>query len=251
MEPQQGVDLVSGLTSALIGNARQLLERSSDVDDTTQPRPPRWERSAPDDTEIAGVSYSTLRSLVPDVEASMDRFAFQDRLLRRMHLPSPSVETDDGIIPLDLGLNRVSVLRSSRVLYETVVRLYEYPFFFGGPQALRIVPTSPDEAESGLRKQLQRFLRRRLYSDNRLQNSANSAIGYQFEVTTISPGLRIHYSPAYFVNTNLAFGAPTSPVRACLQPGRYIFGAYLPDPGYWSSTEYDVPGPSHSAHMNV
>ncbi len=46
----------------------------------------------------------------------------------------------------------------------------------------------------------------------------------QFTVHTATSGLRIHYTPAYFINWSNVFGSPTSPVAGWLQAGRYKFG---------------------------
>ncbi len=50
-------------------------------------------------------------------------------------------------------------------------------------------------------------------------------------VSCRTPGLRIHVSPAYFVNW-VFFGSPTTPVMSYVLPGRYIFagdGPLLPN----------------------
>lgn len=248
MQPGPGDDVPSRLTSALIADGRARVRRrpayAESQDDHPGPEPP-----ATAGTEIFGDNYSTLRYFVPDVEASVDRFVRQDSLLREFEIPSPSAVMEDGFVPIDLGLNGLSETRRETVR-DIVVGLLERPPS-QRPEALRIVATPPKTAENGFRRQLQRFLGLRLYSDDRVQDPAGSLIGYEFEVSTRTDNLRIHYSPAYFINPYLTFGAPTSPVKACLQPGRYIFGAYLPDPGYWSSAEYDVPGPSHHAYLDV
>jgi len=46
--------------------------------------------------------------------------------------------------------------------------------------------------------------------------------GLQVHVSCITPGLRIHVSPAYFISW-VYFGSPTTPVASYLLPGRYIF----------------------------
>jgi hypothetical protein len=60
---------------------------------------------------------------------------------------------------------------------------------------------------------------------------------------TSTHGLRVHYSPAYFINPNLVFGSRTSPVNGTIQPGRYIFG--VAGPGIsgvkFSPAEFDIP----------
>lgn len=54
--------------------------------------------------------------------------------------------------------------------------------------------------------------------------------GLQVQVSCLTPGLRVHISPAYFINW-VYFGSPTSPVTSYVLPGRYVFsgdGPMLP-----------------------
>jgi len=54
--------------------------------------------------------------------------------------------------------------------------------------------------------------------------------GLQVQVSCLTPGLRIHVSPAYFI-TWVFFGNPTTPVTSYVLPGRYVFagdGPMLP-----------------------
>ena len=54
--------------------------------------------------------------------------------------------------------------------------------------------------------------------------------GLQVQVSCLTPGLRIHISPAYFINW-VFFGSPTTPVTSYVLPGRYVFsgdGPMLP-----------------------
>lgn len=46
--------------------------------------------------------------------------------------------------------------------------------------------------------------------------------GFQVQVSCLTPGLRIHVSPAYFI-TWVFFGCPTTPVTSYVLPGRYVF----------------------------
>jgi hypothetical protein len=54
--------------------------------------------------------------------------------------------------------------------------------------------------------------------------------GLQVQVSCLTPGLRLHISPAYFISW-VYFGSPTTPVSSYVLPGRYIFagdGPMLP-----------------------
>src|SRR5262249_5141841 len=60
--------------------------------------------------------------------------------------------------------------------------------------------------------------------------AAHPGGGLQMRVSCLTPGLRIHVSPAYFVAW-VFFGSPTTPVTSYVPPGRYIFagdGPLLP-----------------------
>ena len=76
-------------------------------------------------------------------------------------------------------------------------------------------------------------------------------IGLPFTVFTKTNGLKVNYSPAYFFNPNLVFGAPTSPVDKWMNPGRFIFGVGAIDAQVrFSPDEYDIP-PQREAHMEA
>jgi hypothetical protein len=54
--------------------------------------------------------------------------------------------------------------------------------------------------------------------------------GLQIQVSCLTPGLRIHVAPAYFISW-VFFGSPTTPVSSYVLPGRYVFagdGPMLP-----------------------
>jgi hypothetical protein len=196
-----------------------------------------------DDIDVA-------RAVFPDVEASVERFALQERALRSADLPTPVAHIADGAVPIDIGLDLARRV-SGNVLSEIVYRFQDPPPGAPDrPSSLHTSVTNPDQAADGLQTHLTQFLSARLSAHGGgHQPRAPLAAGYAFEVSTDTAGLRIHYSPAYFVNTNLVFGAPTPHVKGCLQPGRYIFGAY--PVGYWDNAQYDVPGPTNQAHLNI
>lgn len=54
--------------------------------------------------------------------------------------------------------------------------------------------------------------------------------GLQIQVSCLTPGLRIHVAPAYFISW-VFFGSPSTPVSSYVLPGRYVFagdGPMLP-----------------------
>lgn len=60
--------------------------------------------------------------------------------------------------------------------------------------------------------------------------AVGSGGGLQVQVSCLTPGLRIHVAPAFFINW-VYFGSPTTPVTGYVLPGRYVFagdGPMLP-----------------------
>lgn len=191
------------------------------------------------------VESSDLRSQLGDVELSVERYALQDEMLRENGLPTPVVRMNDDYVPVDLGIANMGYAPAHSV--EGIVGAFNE-----APSTLRTDLVNSTSAEKGFKRGLNRFLSTRLFPAKPPPQRQSTLVGgYQFTVTTRTPGLRIHYSPAYFINQRRVFGLPSTPVSARLQPGRYIFGAYLPSPGYWSSDEYDVPGTTHTAHLDI
>lgn len=73
--------------------------------------------------------------------------------------------------------------------------------------------------------------------------------GLKFRVVTQRHGLRVHYSPSYFLYINNVFGGPTSPAHGRIHPGRYKFGAVGNGfPFTMDSADFDVP-PLEEAHL--
>ena len=79
-----------------------------------------------------------------------------------------------------------------------------------------------------------------------------ATLGCKFTATSNTSGLRVLWSPAYFISANF-FGAPTSPTTGVLQSGTYLFGV---DGGpYGSTVRWDLtalcslPG-QPSVHIN-
>jgi len=65
---------------------------------------------------------------------------------------------------------------------------------------------------------------------------------YQATIHTAESGLRIHQSPAYFINWSMVFGSPTPSVTGWLLPGRYKFGAMNPSGKFrFDKSNFDIP----------
>jgi hypothetical protein len=84
-----------------------------------------------------------------------------------------------------------------------------------------------------------------------LQGGGRTAVpGCNFHVTSQSSGLRVYWSPAYYITPNY-FGAPTSPATSVMQAGSYVFGV---DGAAYATVQWDnavctLPG-RNSIHLN-
>jgi hypothetical protein len=185
-----------------------------------------------------------VRPQLGDVELSADRYAQQDRQLSRLGLPTPAVLLGRDWIPVDLGVD------NWRDVPENVARGL-LDSFAASPTSFHRDLVDQGHAENGFKEGLRRFLKSRVFPADTRASPPHASGGFMFEVSTNSAGLRVHYSPAFFINSRTVFGLPSTPVQARLQPGRYVFGAYPPDCGYWSNEEYDVPGTTSKAHLDV
>ena len=235
-------ELVAQLSDALIAVARSSNQSEHvpyppklQVEELTRREPVRRESIR---------ALEEVRPMLRDVERTVQRYTDQDRFLRGFGLGVPVFLVGDDYVPVDLEVDNWGYLSPSTV--DSAVRN-----FAEAPNPLPSDVVEPDRAESGFRRGLQRFLATRLFPAHGKPAGPTAPVGYDFEVATKTPGLQINYSPAYFVNRNLVFGVPSTPVRQYMQPGRFIFGAYPPDEGYWSSPEYDVPGPTSSAYLDI
>jgi hypothetical protein len=103
----------------------------------------------------------------------------------------------------------------------------------------------PRKALEFLRERLLIFLTNRFAAR---RSDVSTTPGLPFRVVTRTPGLRVHYSPAYFFNAWGIFGAPTPTVHGWIQPGRYRFGvmgAGWAEPSF-DRADFDVPGLSEA-----
>jgi hypothetical protein len=192
---------------------------------------------------------------VADVEIAIDSFDLQLKLLRRFDRGFPCiVHPDTGAIPISLAgiawpnwlvseaqsgpfLEEFFFPRPRDLWWEIIDRLYERSGF----QVKRL---EQSEAIGFLHHGLVRFLTTR-FSARRSEMSRSP--GVFFSVFTRRRGLRVHYSPSFFIEWRV-FGSPTSPVRGWIQPGLYKFateGYRFPlavDPG-----DYKIPPPHGGA----
>lgn len=195
-----------------------------------------------------------------DVRHSVERFAIQAGALDRRGFPTPVLYGREGLLaPIDIGLPGPTSRRREHDGVDFPGPLVEVLFELtrqgeNGVGAVELVHAY--QARDLVESRLGEFLGARI--DNSVGRSsghgdghAYAPPGYPFTVTTSTPGRRIHYSPAYFINTNLVFGGGLSTVTSYLNPGRYTFGAYstLDGSNLWDGAEYDIPHTTSSAHI--
>lgn len=183
--------------------------------------------------------------IITDVAVDAERFARQYRYLTDNSLPMVVIYADgDAVLPVNLHsaiFPAEGVENDPQTVFTTLRRVA-----FRRRQSRRESLENrdfvdPDEARRGFITRMGRFLSVRLSREGR-RPAEHPSFGLDFEVHTNSPDLRVHYHPAYWRDEALVFGAPSTPVRGCLRPGRYCFGAsgqFLPLT--FEDAEYDVP----------
>jgi hypothetical protein len=186
-----------------------------------------------------------------DVEQAFDRFTAHYLYSQFSGEPMYCVNTESGIIPVDLNIPWIDPGRFGfdwrrwTDFIRGAALTLEVTFNMRGRRRYRVRETEPEETLEAIGTAAREFLAVR-FSARRSDISEDP--GLRFEVSTHSRGLRIHYSPAYFVNTHLVFGSPTTPVRRWIQPGRYVFGVVgrgLPLQ-FDLDSHYDVPPDTHA-----
>lgn len=107
-------------------------------------------------------------------------------------------------------------------------------------------------AVGGFCHHLQRFLTARLkYFGGNTANPPSSRPMLMFRVDCLHNHGRVHYSPAYFFDPNLVFGAPSTPVLGSIDPGLYLFGVkYLGQPVEFDTAKFAIP-PLNYATLQV
>jgi hypothetical protein len=203
--------------------------------------------------------YSDQADGVPinDVLADVGQLAVEFAAARRWHGEVPCLKLDDGTLaPISFSEffgGPLWLSYGSADWFELWDRYFGLPFPPGGfwreilrrsgpEEQVRI--TNLEEAEGGLKRNLGGFLSYRFagmkrwgewiqgrygISRSKLPSggtppppAVGPGGGMQVQVSCLTPGLRIHISPAYFI-TWVYFGSPTTPVAGYVLPGRYVF----------------------------
>jgi hypothetical protein len=218
-----------------------------------------------DEERVGATLDSASRWSIPlaDVSASIERYLEQERLLARYERPVPSIPVH-GEVPLPADVLPAFALSSSRRAMDegdliAIERGRERLGLSLERVGLSIVDLAPGDARSAVRERLGQFLETRLVAmeqggrllrrltgviGGRPPSASPASPGLPFKVTTQMPGLRIHWSPAYFFEPEHVFGFGLStPVDGWLGPGRYIFGAVGPrlELTFEFGATYDLP----------
>jgi hypothetical protein len=190
---------------------------------------------------------------IKDVVANVEQLAHEFALARQRNIQVLCLKLTDGeIAPISMAaLLGFPFLATSFALgFLELWGLYEmflYPSLSTFLQAVtyqashveeRLEATDVDKAEEGVWRGLKEFLSYRFAGMKKwyewIHGIGTPTVGpggsLQVQVSCRTPGLRIHVSPAYFINW-VFFGSPTTPVTSYVLPGRYVFagdGPMLP-----------------------
>jgi hypothetical protein len=181
-----------------------------------------------------------------DVKSSLQRFNRQHRVLVHLQLGFPCVHTP-GRVPLPIALP-INVPNEEAETARARLAGVSDQLHLGDNE---VRPHPPDEARGFLRRLLAPFLASRIATAK--TGATSPSVGFPFRVETPGrSGLRIHYSPAYFLDPRNVFGNVLStPVDGSLLPGRYVFGTMAPTARLnWDlAAVYRVPGPPDVAQV--
>ena len=181
-----------------------------------------------------------------DVLASLWHFDLQRRMLERRGLYFPCLDMPDSDVPLPIALSLVDPHAPMGTnLFAEELALSSLP-------ASHVNLYDHDRAREFVRGRLMPFLATKI-STAKSSSGGPPGSGFPFRVETPGrSGLRVHYSPAYFLGTGGVFGNVLStPVDGHLPPGRYIFGTMAPAGALkWDrSGVYRIPGPFNIAQV--
>ncbi len=198
-----------------------------------------------------------------DVEFAIERLNVQVFTFEAEETGFPCIVDRDGPLPLLLSSD---FLRPSARFEEQDSSSYPPVFYelaeFYRNREIRFASVPVQVLERALRDRITRFLRTRVGEDDEAPRPTARAVGaaphgflkgspyLSFQVSTPGrSGLRIHYTPSYFVDWNNVFGSPTTPVDGWILPGRYKFGAMTPNGDFLiDNANFDIP-PLTSAEL--
>ncbi len=205
---------------------------------------------------------------IEDVVANVGQMATEFAMARRWEGEILCLKLDDGgLAPISMTEFFGGLLwppYGSEDWIELWENYFPFPFIHRAwrdiirhakPQEERVIVTNIGDAERGIQHSLNGFLSYRFAGMKRwgewiqgigtqlfggskgpvpVSSPPPPAVGpgggLRVLVSCLTPGLRIHISPAYFISW-VFFGSPTTPVAGYVLPGRYVFagdGPMLP-----------------------
>jgi hypothetical protein len=175
------------------------------------------------DLELSQQQYETWN--LADVIASAESFRIQWKWCREQQIGMLCLDDPiSGPIPIDWLGNIAGygygIIQASLLGYREVATRLESGDFVDNV-VLPLALIGPDEAQQRFTNGLTDFVSVRGAGS---RGQGYTSTGLKFRVVTQTRGLRVHYSPSYFISWKV-FGAPTSPVEGWIQPGQYKFGA--------------------------
>lgn len=269
LEFEQGFSLDPESISRAVKLSSRMIQDLSEASEKNQPNKIREKFSAgryADEAEDVPVN---------DVVANVGHMAMEIAMARRFNNKIPCLKMDEGELAL-ISMTQFfgapfGVQYGSEILFEFWEMFSQFhPRFWEDIRSEKlkeeeVIATAFDNAKEGINRSLTAFLSYR-FAGMKMWNkwirgagippsTPPPAVGpggnLQVQVTCLTPGLRLHISPAYFINW-VFFGSPTTPVSSYVLPGRYIFGADGPsqpilikDPALFS-----IPPTYHPALMS-
>ena len=209
--------------------------------------------------------------VISDVEADAIEFGTELDMLGSAGIGVPTVQLEDGLVPVALRVVAGADPAEPAERPASADELRSYlAQITGGPRGFAGYDVAPpDVARDAFRDRAIDFLAERfgalrdlrsgdparwgkvveLGVPHRLGAAAQATPGCVFQVSTNTPGIRVHWSGAYRI-TWIHFGRST-PVSNVLQAGTYVFGVDDPHgPGVLQDRAVvRLPGPP-SLHLN-
>jgi hypothetical protein len=201
---------------------------------------------------VAAMVCAPMDIYTADVEFAVQRFAFTIAVCKQNNIRVPIVSSGAFRIPIDItaGISFENYALWEPIAGRSVLEPH-LPSLFGIPVLSQdeVSVVDSGEAVQLFRGGLQSFLTARFKAR---QSNISQKPGLLFTVSTVTLGLRVHYSPAFFFNPNNVFGSPTTPVSAWIQPGKYVFGAVGPHTPlkFDMQAHYTIP-PQTDAQLNI
>jgi hypothetical protein len=194
----------------------------------------------PSDFELFQQQYETWN--LADVVASAESFRIQWKWCREQKIRMLCLEDSvSGPIPIDwlgsIAGYGYGFVRASLLGYKEVATRLESGESIENV-VLPLALVDPDEAQQRFENGLTDFVSVRGAGS---QGPGYTSAGLKFRVVTETRGLRVHYTPSYFISWRV-FGAPTSPVDGWIQPGQYKFGAVGTNYTFrYDSADFEIP----------